>query len=347
MADIDQKKRDHALDFLKIIATLVIVLHHYENAFGTQFSGLRFGNGSFYFGYMVELFFMVSGFIAFSGIGKIEDGLSFNKYFSGRFLRLFPLAALSTAVFTAMYLIVWGTKDFSLFKVIVTAFCVQKGGPFDEALVNSHLWYLSVLLICFAAFFIMIRAGQRAGINWRYGCFFMILLGAAITAASWNVPFFNGSAARGYMSFFTGVLLASFLTGHRPGTAAFIGSGTIVIITVLLVAFRYEIMEYGIQYILVFVLYPALIVFFETPPLQKLLDHRALGTMAQIAFNVYIWHFDFNTFCAVVNDLFHLGIDYTTRTAELIVVLLSMLIGILSFYLIERPVAKLIKKKTA
>ena len=97
------RRRDHSLDFLKITATLVIVLHHYERAFGTHFSALNFGNGSFYFGYMVELFFMISGFIAFSSIKKIQEGLSFDKYFSGKFMRLFPLAAISTIVFSAMY----------------------------------------------------------------------------------------------------------------------------------------------------------------------------------------------------------------------------------------------------
>ncbi|MBQ6372135.1 MAG: acyltransferase [Oscillospiraceae bacterium] len=341
------KRRDHALDFLKITATLVIVLHHYERAFGTHFSTLNFGNGVFYFGYMVELFFMISGFIAFSGIGKIQEELSFDKYFRSRLLRLLPLAALSTAVFSAMYLIVWGTEGFSLFKAIATAACIQKGGPFDEALVNSHLWYLSMLLICYAFFFIIIRAGQRLRINWRYGCLFMIVLGASITSATWDLPFLNNSAARGYMSFFMGVLLAAFLKEHEPGLPAFFCSLAIVTATVLMLVFRYDIMEYGIGYILAFVFYPALIILFESPPLQAALDRRILGIMAQIAFNVYIWHFDFNTFCAVVNDLFKLGIDYSTRKAEMAVVLLCIVIGTLSFYLIEKPLSKLIKKRLA
>ncbi len=341
------QRRDHSLDFLKIAATLVIVLHHYERAFGTHFSALNFGNGSFYFGYMVELFFMISGFIAFSSIKKIQEGLSFDKYFSGKFMRLFPLAAISTIVFSAMYLIVWGTEGFSIFKAIVTAVCVQKGGAFDEVLVNSHLWFLSVLLICFAFFFIIIRVSQRARINWRYGCLFMIILGASVMSASWEMPFFNTSTARGYMAFFMGVLLASFLKKHKPGLLMFFGSLLVAIITVLLIIFRFDIMEYGLNYILIFVLFPAIIILFESPPLQKMLDCRILGTMAQIAFNVYIWHFDFNTFCAVVNDLFTLGIDYTTRNAEMIVLLLCIIIGICSFYFIERPLTKLIKKKMA
>lgn len=345
--NIMAKKRDYALDFLKIIATLVIFLHHYERAFNTGFKILNFGTGRFYFGNAVELFFMISGFIAFSGIKRIQDGLSFKRYFSAKLLRLLPLAALSTAVFSGMYLKVWGTEGFSLFKVIVTAFCVQKGGPFDEALVNSHLWYLSVLLICFAFFFIVIRLGQTWDINWRYGCFFMVILGTSVISASWDKPFFNDSAARGYMAFFTGVLLAAALKSHRPGIRAFFISLAVVTGTVLLMVFRFDIMAYGLNYILVFIFYPAVIVLFETPPLQRLFDHRILGTMAQIAFNVYIWHFDLNTLCAIENDLRGLGIVFTTRRAEMAVFLLAVLIGTASFYLIERPVTRVIKKTVA
>ncbi len=341
---MDTQRRDHALDFLKTVATLVIVLHHYERAFGLHFETLNFGNGRFYFGYAVELFFMISGFVAFFSVQKIQNGLSFDRYFSGKVLRLLPLAALSTFVFAAMFVIVWGTKDFSLFKVIVTALCVQQGGPFNEFLVNSHLWYLSVLLICYGFFFLIVRTGQRLQIDWRYGAFFMILLGASICSASWDLPYLNEFAARGYMAFFTGSLLAVTIKEHRPGMPALIVSFAAVVITVLLIIFRFEIMEYGLRFILVFVFFPALIVLFETAPLQKALDHRILGTMAQIAFNVYIWHFDFNTFCAVANDIFKLGIDFTTRKAELIVLLLITVVGVISFYLIERPVTKLTKK---
>lgn len=338
-------KRDHALDFLKIAATLIIVLHHYERSFVTQFDTFNFGNGRFYFGYMVELFFMISGFIALPNVKKIRDGLNFERYFYGKLMRFLPLAALSTAVFSAMYLIVWGTDGFSFFKALATAFCVQKGGPFDEILVNSHLWYLSVLLICFAAFFAVVRIGQRADINWRYGCLFMIILGVSAYSASWSIPFLNSSAARGYMSFFMGVLLADLVKRNRPGLPAFFGSLSLVIVTVLLLVFRFDIMEYGLNYLLVFVFYPAVIVLFESPPMQKALDHRMLGTAAQIAFNVYIWHFDLNTLCAVVNDLFELGIDFTTRHSEIAVLLLNIIIGVLSFYLIEKPLSKLIKRK--
>ena len=178
------KKRDYAIDFLKIIATLVIVLHHYERGFGTQFAVFNLGSGRFYFGYAVELFFMISGFVAFSSVQIIQDGLNFDRYFSGKVLRLIPLALLSTFVFSAMYLIVWGTKDFSLFKAIVTGLCIQSGGPFSEVLVNSHLWYLSVLLICYSFFFAVVRLGQRTKINWRYGCFFLVVLGASISSSS-------------------------------------------------------------------------------------------------------------------------------------------------------------------
>ena len=43
----------------------------------------------FYFSYLVELFFMISGFWAFRYIKKIKDGIKFIEYIKGKFFRIF------------------------------------------------------------------------------------------------------------------------------------------------------------------------------------------------------------------------------------------------------------------
>lgn len=341
---METKKRDHALDFLKIIATVAIFLHHYELGFDTHFR-VSFGFGRFYYGWASELFFIISGFLAYSGIEKIRNGLSFDRYFFQKYRRIAPLAAISTFAYSVMYLVVWKNKEFSLFRVLLTAFCVQYGGAFSESFLNSHLWYLSVLLICHAFFFIIVRSGQRLKIDWRYGCFFMIVLGTSVYQAFWQLPFLNTLSTRGYMAFFTGVLLASVIREHKPDLKALVISLCIITATVLILVFDYDVMEYGLIYILIFIFFPALVVLFETEPLQKVLDRKILGTMAGIAFNVYIWHFEFNTFCSIVNVLLKLEVNFSSRLTELAVLLLDAAIGTFSYYLIERPIAKLIKRK--
>ena len=341
------KKRDYALDLLKFICCIIFVLTHYEAQFSVHFPHLSFGFGKLYMGIVNEIFFIVSGYLAYNAIEKILNGLSFNRYFSSKVIRLVPLAAISTVLYGIMTYVTRHGEDFSVWKIIVTASGMNAGGAFNEMFVNSHLWYLSVLLLCHALFFICIRLSQRLKINWRYACFFMVVFGASISGITelTSVPFVNFAAACGYMSFFTGVLLASVLAAHRPNTAGTLLSLFIVAGFTLLFIFKYDIMLYGILYLFIFIYYPAVIVLFESKPVQKLLDCRFFGFLGQISFGIYIWHMEFNVLLSSMDGILHLGINFASRWTELAVVLINIAIGIASFYLLEKPLTKALKKK--
>ena len=55
------KKRDYSLDLLRIFATTIIIFHHYQQGSGAVYKYINFWGGGFYFGYLVELFFILSG----------------------------------------------------------------------------------------------------------------------------------------------------------------------------------------------------------------------------------------------------------------------------------------------
>ena len=57
------KKNIIGLDILKIISATLIVFHHYQQAFQVRFDFIDFFGGRIYFGNLVELFFMISGFL--------------------------------------------------------------------------------------------------------------------------------------------------------------------------------------------------------------------------------------------------------------------------------------------
>jgi len=79
--DLIGKKRNYGLDFLKIVATILIVFHHYQQVLNVEFAGINFFGGKFYFGYLVELFFLISGFLMFKYIERIKQGLTFKEFF--------------------------------------------------------------------------------------------------------------------------------------------------------------------------------------------------------------------------------------------------------------------------
>ena len=341
------KNRDYALDVLKIIGTILIVLHHYELSFDLHFDRINFGNGRFYFGYVVELFFIISGYFTFSSIKKIQDGLNFDRFFSAKVLRLLPVAAISTAVYSLMYLIAGRGNNFHLWKVLLTCVGMQVGGPFYEMFTNSHLWYVSVLLICYAMFFIAIRLSQRFRINWRYACFFMIVLGACACARAYDLPFINSNAGRGYMAFFTGIFLACALREHELKRWVVIGCLAVALLFSAVLIFFYDWADYGLNYLLTFMYYPAIIVVAESKFVQKILRWPFIGTMGAISFNVYVWHFEINAFSYGFDKKLELGIDFSSRWTELVFVLVTIAIGTASYYLLERPISRWIRKKQA
>ena len=76
-----ERKRIFILDILKIVATILIVFHHYQQILNVEFNKINFFGGKFYFGHLVELFFLISGFLMFNYIEKIKQGLSFEEFF--------------------------------------------------------------------------------------------------------------------------------------------------------------------------------------------------------------------------------------------------------------------------
>ena len=91
------RPRQYSLDCLRIIATVLIVFHHYQQVTGAYFQGkINFSGGRFYFGYVVEFFFLLSGFFMYSYVRKIQkEDLAFRQYIERRFVRLLPLVLIS------------------------------------------------------------------------------------------------------------------------------------------------------------------------------------------------------------------------------------------------------------
>ena len=59
-------QRSGGLDFIKVLATIGIFFHHYQQVFNVTFTNhINFFHGLIYWGYLVELFFIISGFVTF------------------------------------------------------------------------------------------------------------------------------------------------------------------------------------------------------------------------------------------------------------------------------------------
>lgn len=69
------KKRYGSLDFLKILATVALVFHHYQQVLEVKFDNfINFYDGALYLGVLVELFFILSGFFMLPWVKRILGG---------------------------------------------------------------------------------------------------------------------------------------------------------------------------------------------------------------------------------------------------------------------------------
>ena len=132
------EKRQYSLDFIKVIATVFILFHHYQQFISGPFeSGINFYGGIFNFGIMVEFFFILSGYFMYPYIEKIRQGISFKAFFLSRYMRLIPLVAIAAFAYQFLVLVhiktvgtAWFMAARGLWETIVAALGFQEGWVF-------------------------------------------------------------------------------------------------------------------------------------------------------------------------------------------------------------------------
>lgn len=63
-----------------------------------------------------------------------------------------------------------------------------------------------------------------------------------------------------------------------------------IIVITLLIIFQYDFMASGINYIMTFMYYPALIILCKSKIVSRVLNRKIIGKLGQISFDVFIWH---------------------------------------------------------
>ena len=172
-----KKKRNITLDIVRVAAATLIVLHHYQQGTGMVLQHINFYGGKFEVGYVVELFFVISGLLVYKNMEEIKKNKTLKEFFEKKFFRIVPLMAISV-------------------------------------IVDQPTWYLSVLLFCYIVFYYGVRISKRLEISCNYIFIIFVFCGAIIGTYQWNTALINVSIGRGLFSFFLGVILADFAERH-------------------------------------------------------------------------------------------------------------------------------------
>lgn len=338
-----EKARNNSLDFLKIIATILIVFHHYQQALNVEFTQINFFGGKFYFGYLVELFFLISGFLMFNYIEKIKQDLTFKEFFLKRIIRLMPLIVLATISYEILLYIypkVFGDYFYNIkpnfWGLIISILGVQAGWSFENPMINNPMWYISVLILCYILFYISTKISILKKINCIYLYVILVFLGLSIQKNGTDLAFFNYYTARGYYSFFFGILFSIYFNNCEISKFIKILSTLLVIFITYLILKHYHIVEKNINYTLTFIYYPALIIIFNFDIMKKIFFSKIIQKIAEISFSVYVWHGVFILLLPIINKYYSFNINFVSYKTMGIFTTILYIFGIISYHFIEK-----------
>lgn len=354
-----QSSRNGALDALRVIAAVFIVLHHFQQYTGAYFpSEPNFYGGWFGFGNMVELFFLLSGYLVYKYIEIIKNDstLTLWKWYLKRAARLLPLLIASVFVFQLGKIIylnmdhIYRTQlleyPISLWETLITCLAMHDGWAITTAYINASTWYISVLLICYLVFYIITKAAHKLGCSPTYMYFGMILLGMSPLCHR-NLPLLTPATSRGYYAFFFGVLLACFVNrfgmGKRLKITAF---AVYAVITVLLLKAS-QIVILNQVFVLTFMLFPSVIILCETDFAKNIFRHRIWNTLGAMTYGMYIWHVPVLLWIFIVLDAVGYAPNMANRVIMVMFVALMFAVGAVSYYFVEKPLNKIVQQKLA
>lgn len=360
----DKSERKYSFDALKLIAIAIIVLHHYQQLSQIRFSeGINWFGGEFYWGYLVELFFIISGYFAYHSIDAITgcSSVRFSAFILRKYYRFLPMLIIcGLACLAAEWS--YGRMDsdhifpYTFWNVISSLLGFERW--FDEAMmVNNPMWYVSVLLLCFVLLFFVTSIARKANLSLFLVYGIMVSAGLIMRAVCLeydvSIPLFNASIGRGILCFFLGLLIALVL--NRPAIAAVVTKSKIVflvagfIVASFIVLFALKPHSIGdtnaLYYSLCFIIYPALMVMCENSIMRAVFKASAFKHVGGIAYNMYTWHITLIYTWLIVFRVLGLSLNVVVMYAFLA---LCFLFAVASYTFIDKPLSRYvsIKKKT-
>lgn len=339
--------RLYALDLIKVIAIAIIACHHFQQDFGVQYQHLNFYGGRIYWGYLVELFFTISGFVTvISERKRRSEGIV--APMMHRIARVWPMAALSVVVFAAIDLCFLGyTGHWYLghplgIRMFVSSFFLVFSGWFAGMYgVNNPIWYLSVLLLCYLAFYVVRLLSRRTSLPTWVPCVVLVALGVAAQELRWQVPFLIAdSSARGYASFFLGVLLG--MTLPRVGGKRVVSSVALALFLLLVCRTILVGPLHGDEWATdALLLWPLLVTFAAlSKTANRVCASRAVRYLGGLNYEFYVWHNVVLLAIAMACAVAHVGLP-VSRVGMVAYLLAVLLVAHLMHRYAEGPLTEM------
>ena len=287
--------------------------HHYQQDLNISFErGFNFYGGGFPVSTMVELFFIISGFLTFTAIEKCDDFKNAREFLTKKYLRFLPMLSSTVTVCLILEIVEKrlfdATVEYGVLDYIISVLGIGAWLT-DGNLINNPIWYISVLLWCYVLFAVvgLFSSGIGKEDNRRKTVTAAEVLFVCIVALGlfmrWacefnnvSYPLFNSRISRGLICFFLGVLLKDFADRFELSKSKVApGIETALVFALLLIyKFNTPLLTGAdgtrLYYVLCLLLYPCLVLIFTSDFAAGLSDCKIFSRLGNISYLAFMWH---------------------------------------------------------
>ena len=338
-----EDRREYSLDVLKFIATIIIIFHHYQQLTRVFFEGkINFYGGNFYWGYMVELFFILSGYFTHKYVEQIDEKSYFLPFIKKKYGRFLPMLIFSGGVsFFVDYIyyekIMMERLPYTIWGVVTSLLGTSRWLD-DRFMVNNPMWYISVLLFCYIVFFGTTYVAKRLKINPYILYCILIYWGIECKKGAMSLAIFSNAMGRGYSCFFFGIVLQYLFKKYHAVDKiknlffSIVGLWGFVCIYKSFPVYIGE----DLENVLIFLVFPLVILIFKSKYVSGFFKNDILKNLAGISFNAYLWHLTVIRVLLVISKIFKIEVNrYLTM---LLVTFGIFVIGIMSHSILEKEI---------
>lgn len=342
-----ETQRIYPLDALKCLGGIIVVFIHYQQLMDLKFEqGTNFYGGRFYWGFIVELFFMISGFLTVMSYKKKENG--FAEYIKHKIIRIYPMGVISTIIYIIFcyaykYMVGewWLDRSAELWKSFASILLIHQGTVISDIsrAPNNPTWYLGVLMLCYVVFYCSIWLGRRYRILPIYFQIAVIFIGIGIISYKIDLPLPNRFAARGYCAFFMGIVIYEIVTRY---SAKILKLYSIIILLITSLAFIYDFENLVDDQLLIviFIIYPPIMfLFLKSEIVGKIFNHKFFGFLGKVSFEVYLWHCVYLMAFQYVSELLQLSVKPSFQQM-LVFLFITEILSMIMYKFVEIPITK-------
>ena len=310
----------------------------------------------------VELFFIISGILFihayYPKIGKaVKEYYSFDRFLIHRIIRIYPVAILTATVMYLTECILYLTHN-PLWRGNVDLVALMMnylwGGSSILQVphaVNGPAWYLSVLMGCYVIEYPLSLLHKKTSVYFLW--LIPICFGLIFVYNNYHIAFISHDWGRGLVAFFEGCIF-EFMRQKFTLSKNARKRLMVICFIVLLASFMYMYKHsHGYKFIgnlklyYDFYIFPALLfLLMHCDWVNKICDCKLIRELGNISYGIYLWNFPIcaGSFAAIKLTKTAPGwISNHWQIVWLGLFISHIIIGILSYYLFEKPISVKLK----